>query len=101
MGLLTLIFGWKWKVRRLRKRWDRLREKALKTDGNYKLYILEKLDKTENKLRTLEEQPINRIVRVRIAKEVEIELEEIKEMLKIGPKGLNEYKTYLGKSTYK
>ncbi|MBI4175985.1 MAG: hypothetical protein HY518_02175, partial [Candidatus Aenigmarchaeota archaeon] len=76
------LFGWKAKVRRLRKRWDRLREKALKKEGLAKKSILERLDQTENKLRILEEQKISRLDRARLRKELEIDLEEIKELVR-------------------
>jgi ethanolamine utilization protein EutQ (cupin superfamily) len=96
MGLLTLFFGWKWRIRRLRKRWDRLREKALKKKGRMRAAVLERLDSTENDLRTLEEQRLNRVIRARMAKEVEIELEEVKAMLKSDMEELSEYQRIRG-----
>lgn len=83
--MLGFIFGWPRKVRKLRKRWDRLREKTLKKKGLVKKTSLEKLDMIEQKLRTLEEQKITRLDRSRLAREVEIDLAEIKAMLEATP----------------
>jgi hypothetical protein len=79
--MLGFIFGWPRKIRKLRKRWDRLREKALKKKGLLKKTAMEKLDMTEQKLRTLEEQKITRLDRSRLARDVELDLTEIKTML--------------------
>ena len=79
--MLGFLFGWPRKIRKLRKRWDRLREKALKKKPLVKKTALEKLDVTEQKLRMLEEQKITRLDRSRLAKEVEIDLAEIKAVL--------------------
>ncbi len=76
------LFGWGHRVRKLRKRWDRCREKTLKKEEPRRKMLLEKLDRIEEKLRTLEEQSINRAARAKIAKEVEIDIEEVKELLK-------------------
>jgi hypothetical protein len=83
--MLGFIFGWPRKIRKLRKRWDRLREKALRKHGLVKKTSLEKLDMTEQKLKTLEEQKITRLDRSRLAREVEIDLAEIKAMLQATP----------------
>lgn len=83
--MLGFIFGWPRKIRKLRKRWDRLREKSLKKRGLVKKTALEKLDMTEQKLRTLEEQKITRLDRSRLAREVDLDLTEIKTMLKVTP----------------
>ena len=66
----------------MRKRWDRCREKALTKKDPKKKMLLEKLDSTEDSLKSIEEQPLGRGARAKIAKEIEIELEEIKELLK-------------------
>ena len=76
--MLGFIFGWPRKIRKLRKRWDRLREKSLKKKGIVKKTALEKLHMTEQKLRTLEEQKITRLDRSRLTREVELDLAEIK-----------------------
>lgn len=96
MGL-SFIFGWSWKVRRLRKRWDRLREKTLKKGGLLRSDLLKKLDAIENNLRTLEEQRMNRVMRARISKEVEIDLSEVKALLKTDPEEYREYKEKIAK----
>ncbi len=83
--MLGFLFGWPRKIRKLRKRWDRLREKSLKKRGLVKKTALEKLDMTEQKLRTLEEQKITRLDRSRLAREVELDLTEIKAMLQSTP----------------
>ena len=83
--MLGFIFGWPRKIRKLRKRWDRLREKTLKKKGLVKKTAMEKLDMTEQKLRTLEEQKITRLDRSRLAREVDLDLTEIKAMLKATP----------------
>ena len=90
MGLLRLIFGWNWKIRRLRKKWDRERENALKKHEPIKRILLEKLDNAENNLRILEEQRLSRVDRARLSKTLEIDLEEIKAMLKSRPEELRE-----------
>ena len=77
------LFGWESKVRRLRKRWDRLREHALKKHGPLKSRLLQRLDSISSNLTTLEEQNLSRIDRARISKGVEIDLEEIREMMKL------------------
>ena len=85
MGLLGWIFGWEWKVRRLRKKWDRLREKSLKKEEPARHIALEKLDKAEEHLRMLEERRLSRWDRARFIKELEIDLEEIKAILEAKP----------------
>ena len=81
--LILRIPGWSRKVRRLRRDWDRRREKALTKKGRVKKFLLEKLDKIENRLRIIEEQPLQRRSRGRIAKEIEIDLAEVKIILKM------------------
>lgn len=80
-GLLG-IFGFGRKVRKLRKRWDRLREKALKKKQPLRGDILAKLDMIEQNLRVLEERKVSRVERSRLSKEIEIDLEGIKAMVK-------------------
>jgi hypothetical protein len=74
------LFTFSRRVRKLRKKWDRLREKSLKKKQPLKGDILTKLDMIENNLRILEERKVSRIERSRIAKEIEIDLEGIKAM---------------------
>ncbi len=81
--MFEFIFGWDRKIRKLRKRWDRLREKTLKKKGPLKSAMLARLDQVENNLRVLEERKsITRVERSRIAKEIEIDLEGLKELVK-------------------
>ena len=68
MIMLGFIFGWPRRIRKLRKRWDRLREKTLKKKGLVKKTALEKLDMIEQKLRTLVEQKITRLDRSRLSR---------------------------------
>jgi len=84
MNIMTLLFGWDWKVRKMRKKWDRLREKTLKEKDPLRERLLKKLDNIENNLRILEEQKLGRVDRARITKTVEIELEEAAAMLEEG-----------------
>ena len=88
LEIFGIIFGWNRRVRKLRKRWDRCRENALKKNNPIKKMLLEKLDAIETQLRSIEEQNLNRGARAKIAKEVEIDLEEVKEMLKSKPEEL-------------
>ena len=69
-------------MRRLRKKWDRLREKSLKRNEPVRNMLLKRLDDTENNLRVLEEEALNRVARSRLMKEVEIELAEISILVK-------------------
>jgi hypothetical protein len=78
---LSILFGWRRKVRKLRKRWDRLREKTLKKDPALRARLLPKEDQIEQNLRILEERHLHRGERARLAKELEIDLEEVKALL--------------------
>ena len=86
---LRLILGWGRRIRKLRKRWDRLREKSLKKDAKLRAIILPKEDQIEQNLRVLEERRLNRRERARLAKDIEIDLEEIKAMLKSKPEEIS------------
>lgn len=77
------FFGFGRKVRKLRKRWDRLREKALKKKQPMKGDILTKMDVIEQNLRVLEERRVSRVERSRLSKEIEIDLEGIKAMVEM------------------
>jgi len=85
MGILSHILGWNWRVRRLRKRWDRLREKSLRKKNPVRMQALERLDMIASNLSMLEEQRLSRIDRARISKELEINLEEAKAILEMKP----------------
>ena len=80
--MLGFLFGWGHRVRSLRKRWDRCREDALTKKNPRRKMLLEKLDVIEDTLKAIEEQPLNRGTRAKMAKEIEINLEEVKELLK-------------------
>ena len=82
MDILRHLLGWNWRIRRLRKKWDRLREKSLKKKDPLRKTLLEKLDLVENNLRSLEERRMVRYERVRLVREVQMELAAIKVMLK-------------------
>ena len=82
---IRFLLGWGHRIRRLRKRWDRLREKSLKKDASLRATLLPREDQVEQNLRILEERKLNRRERARLAKELEIDLEEIKAMLDAKP----------------
>jgi len=76
------LFSWNRRVRKLRKRYDRIREHALKKKGPLKNRILQRLDAINSSITTMEEQRLSRVDRARISKDVEISLEEVKELMK-------------------
>ena len=76
------LFSWERKVRKIRKRWDRLREKTLKEKGALKAAALQKLDSINSSITMIEERNLSRVDRARLRKEIEISLEEAKAMLK-------------------
>jgi hypothetical protein len=92
MGLLGRIFGFLTptgqfsnKLQKIRKRWDRIREKVDRKDYSSKVAILERLDRVEQDIRTLEEKDdkeLNIWAKRKILGEVEIEIDRIKEMIK-------------------
>ena len=85
MDILRHLLGWNWKVRKLRKKWDRLREKSLKKKNPQRNELLKRLDMISPNLITLEEQRLGRIDKARISKDVEICLAEVKAVLKAKP----------------
>lgn len=84
------LFGWNGKVRRLRKRWDRLREKSLRKDASVRATVLPKEDQVEQNIRVLEERRLPHGERARVAKEVEIDLAEIKAILDEKPQKMQQ-----------
>jgi len=82
MGLFDFIFGWNRKVRKLRKKWDRAREKALTKKNPLKLMILKKLDGADGHLKLLEEQDLSKQDKRKFAREIEIILAEVRVLLK-------------------
>jgi hypothetical protein len=87
------FFGFGRRVRKLRKRWDRLREKSLKKKQPLKGDILTKMDMVEQNLRILEERRVSRVERSRLAKEIEIDLEGIKAMVGMKEEEYTQQKT--------
>lgn len=81
--MLSRFFGWNAKVRKLRKRWDRCREHALRRRDPVRTQALNKLDACASNLATLEEQRLGRLDRARIARDVDIALAEVHELLKL------------------
>ena len=80
--IILRIPGWSRKVRKLRKEWDRAREKALTKDNPLKRLILQKLDDVETQLKMIEEQRMGRRDRGRFAKKIELALAEVNVLLK-------------------
>jgi hypothetical protein len=78
-----MFFGWNARVCRLRKKWDRIREKSLGRHEPLRSRALSRLDQVEQDLMLLEERHLNRMERARIAKTLEINLAEIGAMLKM------------------
>jgi hypothetical protein len=78
---LSAIFGHGRKIRKLRKRWDRIREKTLKKNASKRADLLPKEDQIEQNVRILEERHLHRGERARLIKEVEIDLAEVKAIL--------------------
>jgi repressor of nif and glnA expression len=77
-----LFFGFTWRLKRLRNRWNKLRKKALGQEKNKKGKLLNMLDDVENDLRVLEEQELTRKDRNKIIKKVEDGLKEVEIVLK-------------------
>jgi len=93
MNIFDYLPGWSRKVRRLRRKWDRAREKTLRKKNPIRRMALEKLDAIENNLRIIEEQKLSRVDRARLSKQVEIEIEEVKALLKTKPEELKNIPT--------
>lgn len=81
MGI-EIILGWEWKIRRLRRRWDRLREKSLKKKEPLKTQLFQRLDLIEGNISTLEEQKLGFLTRKRIADDVNMQLKSVKTLIK-------------------
>ena len=84
MDVLGMVMGWNWQVQRTRRRWDRLREHALEKKGRVRERALKELDLIEDKLRTLEEEHLSRRDRIRILREIQMELHNIADLLEQG-----------------
>jgi len=75
-------FGFRWKVYRLRKKYDRIREKADRCENPEKRNAaLAELDNIENTLIMLEEQNVSRLDRGRFITSVRMGIEKAKSIL--------------------
>ncbi len=82
MGIFSIIFRGN-SFSRIRKEYDRLREKADKElDTNRRLHILRTLDSIEPTIVTLEEQIVSDYEKKRMTKYVKHTLKKVKSMLK-------------------
>ena len=81
--MLEFILGWDWKIRRLRRKWDRLREKTLKLQSPSRTEILKHLDSIEKNLNVLEEQNINIVAKKSLISNVSRELDKIKQQIEM------------------
>ncbi|MGC9310925.1 MAG: hypothetical protein ACP5E4_04365 [Candidatus Aenigmatarchaeota archaeon] len=83
MGLLSFFTPkerFKRRLFKVRKRWDRTREKGIKKEPPSKDKFLERLDRIEQDLRTVEEkEDLNKWTRKKMANEIELELEKIRD----------------------
>ncbi|MFH1631112.1 MAG: hypothetical protein ABIA21_02725 [Candidatus Aenigmatarchaeota archaeon] len=84
MGIFSIFsFGWRRQIFKLRKSYDRVREKADKTSDKYRrLTVLRILDQVEPTLVMLEEQRISRFDRPRLVNSVKMNVEQGKMILK-------------------
>jgi hypothetical protein len=88
MDILGMVLGWNWHVQRTRRRWDRIREHALEKKGRLREKSLEKLDTLEDKVKMIEEQHLSRRDRVKILREIEMELANINDLVEKGEEWL-------------
>jgi hypothetical protein len=80
--MMGFLFGREHRLRMIRKRWDRLRERSLRKKEPIRSNLLAKLDQIENNLRVLEERrSLTRFEQARLSKEIEIDLEGIRAMV--------------------
>jgi len=91
MGLMGLFWfltptgQFEHKLQDTRRKWDRLREKVIRKDYPSRVAILERLDRVEQDIKTLEEKDNNELniwAKRKMLGEVEIEIDKIKEMIK-------------------
>lgn len=87
MGIFGWVFGWgKWRVYRLRKKWDRLREWADRLeDQEKKRQVIQLLDRAEPTISQLEEQQLTWTDRGRLTSQVAGQLEEVRALLRQKP----------------
>jgi hypothetical protein len=84
MDIIGMVLGWNWKVRRTRRKWDRLREHALEKKGRLREKALKELDSIEDKMRIIEEERLSRRDRTKMLREVKMVLANISDLLKMG-----------------
>ncbi len=84
-GFLGFLLSWRRKVYILRRRYDRVREKAVK-QGNVqkRLAALKILDQVEPTLKMLEEQRLSSFDRGRLLAQVRVAVEQARNVLKKG-----------------
>jgi hypothetical protein len=90
MDILGMFLGWNWKLQRTRRRWDRLREHALEKDGRVRHDALKQLDDTEDKLKILEEEKLSRRDRIKMLREIEMEIANVMDLVEKGESWLND-----------
>ena len=73
---------WEWKVWRLRRRWDRARERALLASASTRKPALEKLDAIAGNLVTLEETQLSRRDRHRLFDDIVEGIAEAREIMR-------------------
>lgn len=90
MDILGMFLGWNWKLQRTRRRWDRLREHALEKDGRVRHDALKQLDETEDKLKILEEEKLSRRDRIKMLREIEMEIANVMDLIEKGESWLGD-----------
>jgi len=71
------------RLQNIRKKWDRMREKVDRKNYPSRLQLLERLDRVEQDIRTIEEkEDLNLWVKKKMANEVELELEKIRDQMR-------------------
>ncbi|MBU0898342.1 MAG: hypothetical protein KKB03_02130 [Nanoarchaeota archaeon] len=88
--LILRVPGWNRRVRKIRRDWDRAREETLKKKGELRKILLKKLDLIEENIKLIEEQPLSRLNKRKIARGIEIDMEEIKTILEAKKDELSE-----------
>jgi len=82
LGFIRFLFSWRRQIWMLRRRWDRIRERADKTANREKrLNALRILDQVEPTLVLLEEQKISRFDRPRLIGQVKMGIMQARNIL--------------------
>ena len=90
MDILGMFLGWNWRLQRTRRRWDRVREHALEKEGRVRHDALKQLDDTEDKLKILEEEKLSRRDRIKMLREIKMEIANIADLIEKGEAWLND-----------